>query len=305
MLIIITLTLVVILFIICIYLWVTSRRKKKTPIVSNERLEMKTTNVDKGRTMRIGNLIDAWYFGSLGSKERKKEFHIMQNECGKESFGLYLRLDSSLKTQLSKSTRAELVKRADEFWAVYDYSNVLKCLHVFGPTLRAQMFAFAKLHRPELLDPVPYDCIIHYRIGDFLKLGQLIDPKSVVEACVQLRPRYIGVMDGGMSFNTDEDIRKSSNEVKQSLKDMLKNSLPDAKVEDCEAGDTDRDFFKCALAPLLVTAGGSFAICAAIASKGKVRTPACVNTNDCKVSSRPQEIRKGWTTFAYSNYEHN
>lgn len=257
-----------------------------------------------GNTHRLGNLIDAWYFGSLGSQERKKEFNGIQKECGNESFGSYLRLDFSLRNQLSSSTVAELVEAAEKFWASYDYSNLIKCVHEFGSALREQMYTFAKLRRPELLAPVPYDCVIHFRIGDFVKLGYLIDLKSVAEACVQMHPSYIGIMDGGMSHETDEEMRRSSLKIKQDLKEMLENSLPEAKVEHCPPGDTDRDFFICANIPMLVTAGGSFAICAAVANEGEVRTPACKNTCRCQKGSRStQEIRRGWTTFAYSDYE--
>ena len=255
-------------------------------------------------TVRIGNLVDAWYFGSLGSKQRQKEFNLIQKKCGNKSFGSYLRLDFSLRNHLGSSTLSNLVESSDKFWASYDYANIIQCIHEYHSALRAQMYTFATLHRPELLVPASYDCVIHFRIGDFLKLGLLIDPESVVEACVPMLPSYIGIMDGGMTHNTNEKIRRSSLKIKHDLKEMLKTRLPNAKVEDCTAGDVDSDFFTCANAPMLVTAGGSFAICAAVASEGQVRTPACKNINFCNEGSRSiQEIRPGWITFAYSNYE--
>lgn len=113
-------------------------------------------------------------------------------------------------------------------------------------------------------------------------------------------------MDGGMSHGTDRKTQQSSLRVKENLKNMLRQNLPNTKVEDYPACDIDSDFFLCASSPMLVTAGGSFAICSAIANNGKVRTPACKNTNFCNLGDIPvQEIRPGWITYKYSKYQYS
>jgi hypothetical protein len=253
---------------------------------------------------RIGNLVDAWYFGSLGSAERRQQFAELQMQSGQNSFGSFLKLDDALRHQLPCSTVSELVIASDAFWAVYDYNNIALCIYEFQQALEHQMVQYANLHRPELLRSQPYDCIIHYRIGDFLALGQLIDPQSVADACTSLHPQRIGLMDGGMSHNADEATRRDSLKVKNALKRMLQKALPNTRVDDCPAGDPDTDFFICARSPMLVTAGGSFAICAAIANHGIVRTPACENTNFCQTGSVPvREMRPGWTTYAYKRFD--
>lgn len=111
-------------------------------------------------TERIGNLVDAWYFGSLGSKKRQMEFFMMQRCCSIDSFGYFLKLDFSLQNHLDSSTLSTLVKAADNFWASYDYNNITKCIHQYQSALRHQMLQYAKCHRPELLRPQPYDCIL-------------------------------------------------------------------------------------------------------------------------------------------------
>lgn len=254
-------------------------------------------------TSRIGNLVDAWYFGSLGSRERQKEFKLIQRQCSSKSFGKYLKLDSSLQQHIDPSTLPRIVAAADTFWTSYDYDVLSLCIEQYSRALQAQMNEYATKCRPELLCCAPYDCVVHFRIGDFLKIGQVIDPQSVVDACAALRPSSICIMDGGMSHETDDATREASLQVKERLKGSLE-ALPNRPhVEYHDARDTDSDFYTCASSPILVTAGGSFAICAAVANTGIVRTPACKNTNFCNAGAiATTEIRPGWTTFAYKNY---
>ena len=53
-----------------------------------------------------------------------------------------------------------------------------------------------------------------------------------------------------------------------------------------------------AMAPLLVTGAGSFAMAAAVASRGQVRSPACADTFDAWGTAVPvRRIRKQWETY--------
>ena len=60
-----------------------------------------------------------------------------------------------------------------------------------------------------------------------------------------------------------------------------------------------------ALAPMLVTSSGSFAMAAAIASNGEVRTPACKQMSLCRPQVPPITMRKGWKTFAFDALDPN
>ena len=264
---------------------------------------MQQTVVHDGNSHRLGNLIDAWYFGSLGSSERRGQFSYLNQMSSALSFGRFLSMDASLRTSFDSNTLAFLTQQADAFWASYHYSNLIQCIEPFHTALRSQMNVYASSHRPALSDAGPYDCVIHYRVGDFLALGQLIHPESVADACATLDPRRIGIMDGGMAHNTDDVTKQKSLQVKEQLKRLLRVKLPLAHIEDCPSGDVDLDFFTCANAPSLVTAGGSFAICAAVACKGVVRTPACKNTNFCERGHEEvRQIRPGWKTYEYEHF---
>ena len=55
---------------------------------------------------------------------------------------------------------------------------------------------------------------------------------------------------------------------------------------------------------MLVTAGGSYAIAAAVASSSEhVRTPAAVDTNFPQRGAEPvRVVRPGWVTYAYDSW---
>lgn len=293
-----------------------------------------------GFTRRLGNLVDAWYFGSLGSEERIEQFSGIRDSCDSSSFGAYLTLNPSLRFELSEDLRSELVRKADNFWASYEYDNIKKCINQYHKALRMQMIQYAQEKRPTLMSDKrvnTYDCVIHYRIGDFVPLGNLIHPRSVAIACASLFEKNVksegaashesdltssaiandsgfptasaqkirvGIMDGGMLHNTTRADRQKSKRIKSVLKSLLYENITRVVVDDCPSYDVDSDFYLCANAKKLVTAGGSFAICAAIANKNIVRTPACSNTNYCSDlkfgAILPDTIREGWDTYEYT-----
>ena len=91
----------------------------------------------------------------------------------------------------------------------------------------------------------------------------------------------------------------ASDQVLHALMDLLRTAHPHATVR-FRSGSVDQDFFHMSRAPVLVTAGGSFAVCAAIASTGIVRTPASLNINFPQRGQVDAEVvRTGWETYAY------
>ena len=76
-----------------------------------------------------------------------------------------------------------------------------------------------------------------------------------------------------------------------------------APVTPAPTTSIDGDWFRIALAPLLITAAGSFAVTAAIAGHGRqVRTPAAGNLNfpDREVRAE-EELAPNWRTYAYDH----
>ena len=68
------------------------------------------------------------------------------------------------------------------------------------------------------------------------------------------------------------------------------------------ASSVDRDFYRMVFAPLLVTAAGSFAITAAVASHAaEIRTPAAQNLNFPHWGAEaPSRISDTWQTYEFS-----
>lgn len=251
------------------------------------------------KSHRLGNLIDAWYFGSLGSQERQKEFLQIQRKCQQNSFGNYLRLHDNYPIVYRRETLKILIDNANKFWAVYDYGNIVQTLPHFRNVLRQHVIDYISKERKHLLylaSRHPYDCVVHYRVGDFVSLGQTIDPMTVAKQCKLLNATKIAIMDGGILFRASHKTMEQSKILLLQLKNNIKQLIPDCHVT-FESNDPDMDFFMCMFAPKLVTAGGSFAVCAAIGNINTVRTPACKNTNFCKVKSQPIDITSKWKTY--------
>ena len=268
-----------------------------------------------GDSHRLGNLIDCWFFGSLGSRERIRVHHAIKSVNSNRSFGSTLNLNDKIKKhrifQNDPEKISVLINESEKFWALYSYSNVVLAYEALHELILAKMIKYAEKQRPKLLellnspDEATPSIIIHYRMGDFVRNGQLIPIKAVVDACASLKVaslNKINIMDGGSLHpgTTDED-RVETEKLRSDLKTALRARFPAAIIESTTGSDTDYDFYTCAGAKNLVTAGGSFAICAAIANRGNVRTPACVNINYPQNGQENsiREIRKNWQTYFY------
>jgi hypothetical protein len=151
-------------------------------------------------------------------------------------------------------------------------------------------------------------CVIHYRLGDFITLGQCIDPISIIDACISLpiKPTIFYILDGGSTHggNTNLDPTQSLDLVKK-LSDLLSSKFPDSRVVVAPKGSTDDDFFQITAASNLVTTGGSFGILGALSSYAtSIRTPACKNTNFPQQGKQnPRKITAGdcpdWRLYDY------
>lgn len=272
-------------------------------------------NTKLGDTHRLGNLIDAWVCGSLGSKVRKQHFRDIKEKSSVNSFGNYLQLDKAVRQHSGFRGNQELldkiIEEASVTWPVLFYRNIVLTVPAYHDHLRGQMEEYATKKRPELLQLLSgkqYDLIVHYRMGDFVRLGQLVPIGAVVNACKSLdeanQIKKIGIMDGGtMHEETEEDDRIKTENLRKNLASEITQAFKNAEVTEVFGVDTDYDFFLCAGAPNLVTAGGSFAVCAAIACGfgSNVRTPACKNLNYPQQGQElgVREVRKGWLTYLY------
>lgn len=181
------------------------------------------------------------------------------------------------------------------------------------------MHAYAAAHDPGLLnltrssaaaadDPAASarHCVVHYRVGDVVTQGakMLPAPSSLAAAVAGLAPSSVHILSSGMNHLCPhaKDCRGRSQRMLQALAAGVRRRLPGVTVHvqlEEALNHADADFYRMALAPMLVTSTGSFAMAAAIASTGQVRTPACKQMSLCRPQMPPKALRPGWQTYAF------
>jgi FkbM family methyltransferase len=276
----------------------------KTPNLykNNTKEEYSPGNNTNFNTKRIGNLVDAWFAGSLGSKERIKEFINIKKECPVGSFGSFLNIEprNIIAPNLTDDIIHAYVSNSEKFWATYDYNNILLVYKDFSNSLRREIDNFVNSNK---INIPKYDVVIHYRIGDFIREGKMIDPQSIINVFKSLKisPKAtVCILDGGMNYgDLNEDEIKKSNFLKNIIRTEISKTHQIYNI----SNDIDIDYFLCSYAPILITGPGSFAITAAIANQhGIIRTPSCKNTNFCEKEGKSVQkiIHKNWVTYDYT-----
>ena len=140
--------------------------------------------------------------------------------------------------------------------------------------------------------------------------------EDVAAAVGELKPTVVELMDGGSKHLDQVDGLNSRHGANRSrivqalrmaadlhdgLEAAIRRVAPQAKIVRPKAVSTDADWFRLAHAPMLVTAAGSFAVTAAIASHGtRVRTPAAENLNfPDRATVEPEVMAPNWRTYSY------
>lgn len=194
-------------------------------------------------------------------------------------------------------------------YPIYHYELLALALPEMQVDLRRELLdGWAATRWPTLLADMRYEserhCVLHYRLGDFIHLGQVVSPRSVARACAELEPlpNVVEVVGGGSQHGASPEDKAAAGRLLARLTAELRRALgAGCRVLLAPNRPSDVDFARLALAPILVTAGGSFAIGAALASNSSaVRTPAARNTNFPQLAVEPPRIvRPGWSTFVY------
>lgn len=272
-------------------------------------------------TRRLGNIIDSWFFGSLGSQERIMTFKQLQKEVEERSFGRTFELTDSLARNVSPDTLKTIIQASQRDWATYHYDSFIPCLDLFRASLSQRVDTFFSGYDP----PETYDCVVHYRAGDFLNAEYgVIHPDDVAHACASalrsrgalkpsLRSVTVGIANGGINHHTwqmshlsKEEVHHRSRYLHEQLVRKLKEIYRDRDLV-CHffSFSSDVDFFICARARLLVIGGGSFAVCAAIANKRAhvILSPACSDLSRAVRGplSGDISIAPNWSTYPFSS----
>ena len=268
---------------------------------------------NKFESYRLGNVIDVWYFSKFSNEKKKelKNFVTKKNEC----FSYYL---------INNINRTEKSNFKPKGWGIYYYDNIIKFLDDFHIDLRKEMEIYDKKHNNILFDQ-KYEsekhCIIHYRLGDVVTLGDTIDYRNIIDCIRELSNEIdtIEIMDGGQShhpivmnegivnykkslFREDE---KTSGKIYNDFYNNLKSEFKNMKIIKSQKRTTDEDFFRMVSAPILITGGGSYALASAIASKARIiRTPSCKNLDHpkegCIKNIKIPKKDCDWKTYQYS-----
>ena len=276
-------------------------------------------------TRRLGNLLDIWYFGSLGSLERQRmlqpgspDLTWLRGRCDPcsddECLGAHLQIDAGVAQGLPEEVRKELVRQSDGFWASSSIPHIRMAMPHIRHRLRELIGSYQRRY-PQHVPGCKYDCVVHYRVGDFLAMpaaysggnaddppqNQTIPTHAVARAVADAAPpgALIGIADGGSLFGCNSATR-SEQAISQLIRDLRSVGMT-GRIENFH-GDVDADFLICAQAPVLVTGPGSFATMAAVANaKGVIRTPAAqiMNFPMTHGQREPEEIAPNWHTYSY------
>ena len=289
---------------------------------------------DHGNSRQLGNHINDWYFGY--EKGFSAASHHPQTESGApncfEAYLLqHLYKDGILQVE-AKDRGIETFPSAEDLatlrdavlshtssvasFAIYYPEGIKKILPEFSAALRSHMLTYARDYDPGLLNLTasfgPRHCVVHYRVGDVASQNakRLPSPQSLAAAVESLKPDSVHILSSGMGHLCPgtKACHSRSREMLHALEADVRKRLPTASVRvemEERVNAADADFYRMALAPMLVTSSGSFAMAAAIASNGEVRTPACKQMSLCRPQVPPITMRKGWKTFAFDALDPN
>ncbi len=251
----------------------------------------------KNSKYRLGNEIDLWFTGNLISRA----YLLFDSKV--DGFVKYLHNNppNSKKIRVGYNGPTALLS--------YSYMSLYNHLPVFRTNLYN---AVVKFFANKEIFYTPKQCVIHYRLGDFLlnkKYGvTMVTPKQIVDQVVLLKPKSVLLLDGGLNFKGAETTFRNVDNAKKRgnlIKQEVRKRLTDNNIHFEESTrSADDDFATMVFADYLVTGLGSYAITAAIANiHGKIRTPAlkCLNPNDMKPHEEQSipcsTIINNWTTY--------
>lgn len=281
---------------------------------------------DKFQSYRLGNVIDLWYVCSrfkhphrINSLKRKDPKNNI-----KESLSQYLIKNLKIyQNTLEEENVKKLSDSVKNTFLTYYYDKINLCVNDFHINLLQIMKEYDNLHNNILFNQKFQDenhCVIHFRLGDYVYLGDVINYQDIIDTMKDLKIKFsvIEIMDGGKTHKTsmfeswksfknnfgDKEL-KESEKISKKFYDSLRISFPESKIVQSEKRTSDKDFYRMSSAPILITAGGSYAITAAIASKARIiRTPSCKTldfpSQGCRENLTISKNNCDWKTYQYT-----
>lgn len=273
----------------------------------------------KHQSRRLGNVIDLWYTGSYFKSEKViDELKTIDRGIFKDSFSRYLIENIEIKhKKLDEETSKILAKAAEDGAITYYYEYINICVNDFCEKLRRAMHNYDVLNNYKLSGQKFKNgnhCVIHYRLGDYVHYGDVLNFNDIIFEMKKLKIDFsaIEIMDGGKKHNSRDFFNsiynietKKSEIIYNQFVDKLRENFPETEIIKSTAISVDKDFYRMVYAPILITAGGSYAITAAMASHAHIiRTPSCKTLDfPSKGTIENLIINKkncDWKTYQYS-----
>jgi len=238
-------------------------------------------NTDKSYS--LGNIIDVWYYNAYVSKEEynkspKDAPYILAVDLvaklDNSTFGKYI-------TTILPSDPLPIIP--DQFlsksalWWFHSYDTIKTVYPYCNKSLRNVIATFDWKITEKSTQELELDtCVIHMRLGDFLKWGQSVKVIDILNALDRLPriPKKFEILNGGKFHFSNRKTFIKTTTILNDLEKGIKNKFPESKIIQIKSTNADADFYRAVHAPMLVTGSGSFAIMSAIANKNFRLTPA-------------------------------
>jgi hypothetical protein len=231
----------------------------------------------------LGNIIDAWYYNAYVSNEiynisPKDAPYVsaidLVADLNNNTFGKYI---TTITPYAPLPNIPDLFLSNSGLWWFHSY-NIIKAIYPYcNKSLRHAIAGFDWKFTDIIESNIdPDTCVIHMRLGDFLKWGQTVQVSDLLNALDRLPriPKRVEILNGGKFHFSNRKTLIKTTTILNSLEKGVRAKFPKAKIIQIKSKNADADFYRAVNAPMLVTGSGSFAIMAAVANKNFRLTPA-------------------------------
>ena len=169
-----------------------------------------------GDSSRLGNVIQAWYFGGAIPNGAEQDRFLVDLLCqSRPSLAKYVgtqqgrrTIDERLVTaKMTSAEEGERSMRPANVWHkmdMYSYAGLKVMMPEMRVDLRRVLQEYSQTYDPSLMSQTyvggDSHVVVHYRVGDMLLAAEresVISPASVARAVAELQPSVVELLDGG------------------------------------------------------------------------------------------------------------
>lgn len=239
---------------------------------------------------RLGNIIGHWYTENNMGKANESVRALAEPHKG--TFANFL-IDYKA-THLVPNPNKNVFN--DNYWwdSMDSYKRLFPHLNI---SLRNAFKSFNGWDFNESIDP--NTCVVHMRVGDFLKdANRTMKVDEIIKATDKLprKPDVFEVLNGGKLHETNAESKKASEDIINDLVAKLKAKFPNAQVNKIESENADHDFYRMVKAPMLLGGLGSFVTMAAAINENFRLTPG-FSIKDGRTNNKEELLYENWFTY--------